>query len=203
MRKKGVNATKEYYERTAEEWTAFKSNSFHHEKPFRTFEKLLKDGDRVLDIGCAGGIHAPLFLGIGRKLQYVGIDISDKMIEIARSRYPQMDFGAYNILNFHPFERFDAIWAVAVLMHLEKEHQEKLFTHLEMITKPGGYAYITLPTERTSPESKEDQRHFTLYSKEEIMRLTDKRQWEIISFTMLPGMNKKPIWNSFIVQFPK
>ncbi len=83
---------KAYYDKHAESWTLRKSDSFFQEIPFRKFEKYLKKGDSVLDIGCAGGIHVPLFLGIGRKLKYAGIDISKSMIKIAKSRYPQLSF---------------------------------------------------------------------------------------------------------------
>lgn len=89
----------EYYDKNAEWWASKKTNSFFHEEGFRKFHALLKDGDTVLDIGCAYGIHVPLFLGIGRNLKYEGFDISEKMIKIARSHYPQLQFSIADILS--------------------------------------------------------------------------------------------------------
>jgi trans-aconitate methyltransferase len=112
------STTEIYYEERAKFWVSTKTDSFIHEEAFRRFEALLKQGDRVLDIGCAGGIHVPLFLGIGRKLKYEGMDLSQSMIDIAKSRYPQLEFTVGNILSFEPKYKISALWAGAVLMHI-------------------------------------------------------------------------------------
>ena len=66
---------------------------------FRKFIKFFKKNDSILDIGCANAIHVPLFLGIGRKLKYEGIDTSYKFLKMARSRYPQLSFRYGDISN--------------------------------------------------------------------------------------------------------
>lgn len=66
------NPTKEYYNKNAEKWAEKKFHSFYHEKEFRMFCSYFNTGDRILDIGCANGIHVPLFLGIGRDIKYEG-----------------------------------------------------------------------------------------------------------------------------------
>lgn len=42
-------------------------------------------GDRVLDLACADGSFAPPLLGRG--LAYTGVDLSERMIEVARARH--------------------------------------------------------------------------------------------------------------------
>src|SRR4051812_10162493 len=88
-----------YYNKHASRWAATKTDSFFHEEGFRKLVEHLEDNDSVIDIGCAYGIHVPLFLGIGRKLQYEGFDISEEMVKIAKSHYPQLSFGVADILS--------------------------------------------------------------------------------------------------------
>jgi len=45
-------------------------------------------GKRVLDVGCGQGVLAPYVIAEGGA--YVGIDMSHKLIEIARTRHPDM-----------------------------------------------------------------------------------------------------------------
>jgi hypothetical protein len=78
-----------------------------------------------------------------------------------------------------------------------------LFAHLQSITESQGYAYMTLPRERPALRTEIDNRHFTLYTKEKIESIARKRRWEIVWFDVIIGSNSKPIWNSFIVKFPK
>jgi len=56
---------------------------FPETKEFSLFVKYLKPGAVILDVGCGYGRDVPLFLGIGRKLKYEGLDISRKFIKIA------------------------------------------------------------------------------------------------------------------------
>lgn len=192
---------KEYYNTYAEHWSSTKVNSFFHEIPFREFAQRLPKGSRVLDIGCAYGIHLPLFFGIGEHLHYTGIDISEEMIKLAKSRYPSADLSVADIETYEPEEKFDAFWAAAILMHIPADQVRGVFKHIESIMKPGAIGYLTLPVERMEPESETDQRHFSLYTKEDFMRLSTELGWEIvISDKIVTKANFN--WNWYIVKLP-
>ena len=51
----------------------------------------LKEGDKVLDLGCGNGRFYDFFKK--RKVDYVGIDNSERMIEIAKEKHPEARFG--------------------------------------------------------------------------------------------------------------
>ncbi len=197
------NKTKDFYNNNAEKWTSKKVNSFHHEIPFRKFETLFKEGANILDIGCASGIHVPLFLGVGRKLRYEGIDISEEMIRIAKSRYPQLDFSTDDVMDYKSDKKYDGFWSAATLMHIHKEDHEKLFSKIKSLVVPGGFGYITVPSERPNPESESDQRLFTLFSIEDFKNLISAYGWKILEFGNISGPNELPIWNWFIVKLPE
>lgn len=194
---------KEYYEKNAITWSAKKVDPFFHEIGFRKFEKLLKKGDRVLDIGCAYGIHLPLFLGIGEKLKYTGIDISRSMIKLAKSRYPSVDLSVADIATYKPKKKFDAFWAAAIFMHFPEDQVDTLFGHIERIMKPGAVGYLTLPIIRPNEETQDDKRHFTFYSKEKFSALAKARGWKVLSAGGLASRGGEINWNWFLVRLPK
>ncbi len=50
----------------------------------------IKSGDKTLDSGCGNGRYSPLIKQRGG--QYFGIDNSEELIKIAKSRYPGENF---------------------------------------------------------------------------------------------------------------
>lgn len=194
---------KDYYNRRAEKWMGKPNiNPFFHEVPFRKFESLFKEGDKILDIGCAGGVHVPLFFGIGRKLSYEGIDISEEMIKIAQSRFPQLDFKVGDILDFKSGKKYAGFWSAATLMHIPEENHDKLFSHLEELIMPGGFGYITMPAERPNPETETDQRHFSLFSQEVFESIIRSHNWQVVESGSLFGVAENLVSNWYIVQLP-
>ncbi len=199
---KSKNPTKDYYNTHADQWTATKNNSFFHEKEFRLFRSKLAKGDRVLDIGCAHGIHVPLFLGIGRELKYEGMDISTSFLKLARSRYPQMAFHQGDVLDESTFPRkkFDAFWAAAVLMHIPLERWPQMLTNIQKHMKPGAIGYITVPQERFA-NHETDPRHFEIFTVESFKKQIASGGWKVLK-TGGKESNTPRDWMWFLVQLP-
>lgn len=200
---KEVSRTKKVYNALANIWSQRKTNSFFHEKQFRIFESKLKKGDRVADIGCANGIHVPLFLGIGNKLKYEGFDFSKSMLKIATSRYPNLKFNYLDISDQTtlPNKKYDAFWASAVLMHIPVDEWGKMFSNLESMHKSKSIGYITIPEQKPHTRSDKDQRHFTLMTGKEFSQYIKARSWKVLKSGPIVGTNNVP-WNWFIVQLP-
>lgn len=194
----------DFYNQNAEWWASKKTNSFYHERGFRKFHSLLKDDDSVLDIGCAYGIHVPLFLGIGRNLNYEGFDISGKMIDIARSHYPQLSFFIGDILSAGtlPQKKFEGFWASAILMHVREEEWEEMLTNIENLSKSGAIGYFTLPDVRPNEASDKDQRHFTFIPRERLEDSLIRRGWKFIEQGSFPD-DPRNIWRWYLVQLPE
>jgi len=196
------NPTRDFYNQNAKAWGAEKNNSFYHEEEFRKFLTYLKPGDSVLDIGCANGIHVPLFLGLGRSLSYRGIDISDTFIAIAKERYPQLQFATADLLDADslPRQKFDAFWAAAVFMHIPESEWPEMMANVESIMKPGAIGYITVPQERFS-KKENDPRHFSIFSIESFTELIGLRGWKVLDRGH-KGTTSTNDWLWFIVQLP-
>lgn len=199
-----IQRTRSFYDRHARRWSEFHTNFFHHEPQFRRFVRHFKTGDAVLDIGSANGIHVPLFLGIGRRLRYFGIDISRAFVTIARTRYPRFSFQVANIADQRtlPKRRFDGFWAVAVLMHVPERQWPVMLENTERLIRHGGVGYFTLPRQRPNPPSRQDRRHFTLMPTAHILRYLRARGWKVLARGVLHGTTVPNNWRWFIVRLP-
>lgn len=104
--------------------------------------KYIKENDKVLDIGCGNG---RLYHVLKEKqIQYTGLDLSEELIKIAKTKYPEADFkvGDMKKLPFGSAQDkagFDVVFCVAAFHHLATA-EERLQTLREMkrVVKPGG-----------------------------------------------------------------
>lgn len=113
------------------------------------------NGKTILDFGCGSGRWVEYFCNLGAK--YIGVDISDEVIKLAKSRYPDNSFIA---LKDHkiPLENdsCDFIFSIAVIHHNQPLQQEELLGEIARILKPGGYLFLfealgTYQSERVFP----------------------------------------------------
>ncbi|MDP2630667.1 MAG: class I SAM-dependent methyltransferase [Candidatus Uhrbacteria bacterium] len=88
---------------------------------FSIFRPYVKDGARVLDVGCGNGrLYAALK---DKHVTYVGVDQNPYLIEQAQERYPHARFITGDILSLDTIpgiagEQFDVIFSVAVVCHI-------------------------------------------------------------------------------------
>lgn len=101
---------------------------------------LLRDGDTVLDVACGNGRLLRMLLRIA-KIRAYGVDVSEEMISIARSQYPEMQFsaGSAEHLDF-PDNTFDAITVCCAFHHFT--NPELFVKEARRVLKPGGNLYI-------------------------------------------------------------
>ncbi len=99
-------------------------------------------GENILDLGCGYGFFTDYFKSIGAKT--IGIDASEKMIEIARKRFPQSNFSVMDITTPLAFEnnQFDIIFSNLVLMDVE--NIDFIFSECKRILKTGGIFYYSI-----------------------------------------------------------
>ncbi len=98
------------------------------------------NGERVLDLGCGYGWYSDYFASIGARP--TGVDGSEKMLEIAREKYSDVDFILADIEKPLPFddEFFDIVFSNQVLMDIE--NAEFVISECERVLKSGGIFYF-------------------------------------------------------------
>ncbi|HUD02701.1 MAG TPA: class I SAM-dependent methyltransferase [Candidatus Paceibacterota bacterium] len=190
-----------HYDTHASSWANSKTHSFYSEKEFRKFVVHLKGKATVLDIGCGHGRDVPLFLGIGRKVSYEGLDISKKMLAIAKSHYPQLKFYQGNLLEQKslPKKKYEGFWAAATLQHIPEKDWDVMLTNISSIMKRGAIGYFSLPDDRPNPVSKKDPRHFTLLSEKQVRSMLKEKGWKIVKKGTLPATRGTTLWRWYIV----
>jgi len=137
-----IDKTRDDYNLIAEQFAS--TRKFNWNDTTRPIDELgLKEGDKVLDLGCG---NARLYELLKRyRVKYFGIDISEELIKIAKRNVPTGHFEIGNIVEIsHDNNFFDSVISIAVIHHVptEKLRQETL-NEIFRITKPGGKIMIT------------------------------------------------------------
>ena len=88
--------------------------------------EYINSGDKVLDSGCANARLYPIIKEKGAK--YVGIDVSESLIDISKNLYPDGEFRVMNSLNMDfDDEVFDKVLSVSVLHHIPSDKLRKKY----------------------------------------------------------------------------
>jgi len=80
--------------------------------------RQIQDNNKILDLGCGNG--RLLSALSDKKIYYLGIDNSPKLIKLAKQNYPSYDFKVHDILNLETMldNKFDYIFCLAVFQHI-------------------------------------------------------------------------------------
>lgn len=99
----------------------------------------------ILDFGCANGFTTYKLAKLHTKTHFVGIDINEDMIRIAKSHgqvegLPNVDFKRCDVQREIIAERFDFIYAIRVFQNMESQRTQKsVFDTLRGLLQPGGF----------------------------------------------------------------
>ena len=101
---------------------------------------------RVLDLGCGTGLELEYYLPLNPTARITGIDLSEKMLDALRAKFPQRELtllsGSYFDLPLG--ERvFDAAVSVESLHHFTKAEKIPLYAKLKGALKQGGCFVLT------------------------------------------------------------
>ena len=108
------------------------------------FAESLPPRTLVADLGCGGGRHAKVFVERGHAV--VGLDVSGRLLAIARSKLPGASFAVGDLPRL-PFRDgcFRAALAVATIHHLPSEEDRRAAVReLARVLRIGGTAILTV-----------------------------------------------------------
>jgi len=108
------------------------------------FSNYITRGDVVLDLGCGDGRLFQIFRD--KNIDYTGIDISEKLIKIAKRKNPNTKFIVGDALKLpFPDNSFTKVFNIAVLHHIpSKKLRLQLLSEAKRVLKPDGLLILTV-----------------------------------------------------------
>ncbi|MBD3161847.1 MAG: methyltransferase domain-containing protein [Candidatus Eisenbacteria bacterium] len=122
----------------------------------------LAPGSEVLDIGCGAGV--PVTASLAEHHRVTGIDLSSRMIELARARLPAGRFLLADVLEAEfEAESFDAAVAMYMLFHVPRERQREVFRRVHAWLKLGGRFLVSVSENDEAGYTEDDFFGVTMY----------------------------------------
>lgn len=148
-----MEKTRQDYDEIAEEFSATRKTMWPE---LADLDKYVKEGDRVLDIGCGNGKLLGFLAGRKKIFSYAGLDVSEKLLDYAKKIYLEAEFLSAQSKEFKIFDGinipypsppaggFDVIFCLATLPHLPSEEmQVKFLENIRASAKPGAKLILT------------------------------------------------------------
>jgi SAM-dependent methyltransferase len=143
-----TETVKEFFDRCADEHGADPEatcpDKYYREIEIREVTRYLK-GDQILDVGCGNG-YSTIRYKQAFPSHYIGLDYSEKMLEIARQAAPDIVWIHGDVLDFYtddikfpPDAKFSTIVSCRCLINLASwEQQQQAMENMISWLRPGG-----------------------------------------------------------------
>jgi SAM-dependent methyltransferase len=159
-------------------------------------EKIGKELNSVLDVGCASGRFIELIQKYNHDIQYTGIDLVQESIELGQKYYPNADFFVASAQEFETDKKFDLVNATGVFQH-EPKFDELLHRmirwsekYILFDIKAAAIEHHLIDIEKSYCESDNDRMYFNVMSwtefKQQLLQLRG------IESVMVLGYETKP-----------
>jgi len=133
------NQTLEYYDKNAMDFFE-RTVNIDMSSLYKRFEAYLKLNAHIMDLGCGSGRDSKYFLSRGYHV--TAVDGSEQLCQLASAVIGQEVLHLrFCDLDFH--EEFDAVWACAALLHVEKDQMTAVLQRIFRSIKPGGVLYAS------------------------------------------------------------
>ena len=131
--------TMEYYKEYAEEF--YESTIDADVEPlYERFLKYIPDSGQILDFGCGSGRDTKYFADQGYEVD--AIDGSPELCKMA-SEYSGIVVKCMDFFELEVESKYDAIWACASLLHVDRERLSEIFGVLKNALVMNGYLYAS------------------------------------------------------------
>jgi len=165
---------------------------FHNEMNEKEYDRKFLDSfisrfnkdSIILDAGCGPSGHVGRYV-FDKGIQVIGVDISEKCVEMARHHNPYMRFEVGDITNL-AFDdgSFEGIISYYSIIDTPKKYVHKIFSQFHRVLKPNGYLLIAVKAGTTEGYiydllGENVEIYMSLFSEEEISSYFEKARFLI------------------------
>jgi cyclopropane fatty-acyl-phospholipid synthase-like methyltransferase len=169
---------------------------------YKHFTKFLKSGSHICDLGCGSGRDSKYFMSHG--FTVTPIDGSPEMCKLASNFIKQKVIcQKFDEIDYN--NEFDAIWACASLLHVQKNKLSEIIEKLIQATRDNAVIYICFKIGNS--ERIEDGVFYADYSQDEmlnfLLKYEELRLLEVWVSNDVRNPLKKPQWLNIIAKIIK
>ena len=198
------------YDRIAEDWAKDHEGDTWWLEGTTKFASLLPPGARLLDAGCGSGQKARFFEDRG--FHVLGIDFSEKLLEIARQTATASEFRLLDLRDIGMLaEEFEGVFAQASLLHIPKTEALSAIEGMVSRLVPQGLLYIGVKAQRPGhPEEElvtendygyDYERFFSYYTPNEMRGYVDRLGLSFVHIEVSQSASKGD-WMQMIARKP-
>lgn len=134
-----IEKTKDYFDKNVDSFSSTRSQLWPE---LDELKKYIKDGEKILDLGCGNGRLFELFRN--KNIKYTGVDSSAKFVKKAKEKYGDYFIVADAFDLPLPDDSFDSIWAIAFFHHIpSKQFRLKALEEIKRVLKKNGKVIMT------------------------------------------------------------
>ena len=128
----------DYYNKTAtgwsDEWLKEKKEGEILDKFYNCFAKVGSSHPKFLDLGCGAGYDSKIMSKLGARV--TGVDISEKLIEIAKKNVPACNFYVGDINEpMTKLGKFDGVVCLATIIHVDITKMKTVMQNISDVLK--------------------------------------------------------------------
>ncbi|TSC66803.1 MAG: methyltransferase type 11 [Microgenomates group bacterium Gr01-1014_80] len=176
------NLVREGYNKVAEHYST-ERDQFKNDRYLDGLIKLLKPGVTILDLGCGAGLPIDRYL-IDRGFRIVGVDLSEKQIELAKKNIPQATYEVGDISALQDGQyQVNAVVSFYAIFHTPREKHQDIIKRIHSFLVDGGLILITMGAgewEGTEENFHGTKMWWSHYGSEKNRELIENEGFEII-----------------------
>lgn len=139
------STVKNQYDRLAEiydrRWSRYVSDTLNFLIDYLQGSRQISGNEHVLDLACGTGELERMLLNVHSDLKIVGVDISEKMLDMARLKLPNLEFVKASAIALpFPDHKFDMVVTVSAFHYFEQPLDT--LEEIRRILKPQGRLII-------------------------------------------------------------
>lgn len=200
------NSVVNVFDNIATEYVEYFGDDWEFINEIKEFTSNFEEESTILDLGCGSGYITNYLCDYN--LNAIGIDFSEEMIKIAKTKYPKLNFllaDFSEIENYFKENSVDGLIAIYSLYFIPKEQFEKVLSFLSKVLKDNGkFLFVTqigkgesfITTPLMEENNIKDKMYVNYYMKEELEEILNKNNFSIEYLVSKYDYDEKEISNS-------